>query len=480
MNFESKFLEFVARVKRVGLSALEIDDVIAWGGVYARVLSHNHSSLFRDDDFENCVIEKYQKIKSNGLQKNELTKELHVITEPFSSGGHTRLMEKMVLYRGNADVVVVRPYQTDRAKLRLPEGVNVFSRVEGYDLPGLIDVVSAYKTVYLHIHPDDLLGAAAVGVAKTIANSFVVFVNHADHIFSFGFASADVVAEVSFFGYRLSKERRGVISSFIGIPVDIDGIRDLKPPHPKEKLMILSAGRSLKFKPTRKLSFQSVIANVLTNVPNSIVTVVGPNLLRDWWWWWLKLRFINRLHIVGVMPYSEYLCVIDKTDVYLDSYPMTGGTALPEVRSKNIPVTGLLTGSSGYTPFDLTKFDRVEGLVDALNSLRLCGASDIVYANNDGNIISLARLIHGKEEFNTRVSKIIGGELVYLPEADVINIDIDFYRENWLKSKVVFFVLSDIRFFLLNFLRHGRGILFNAFFGFGKKQVFSCCGRLFS
>lgn len=434
MDLKTKFLELVELIKKIGLNSQDFEKAMLLGQLYGKVLYSNHSGIYRDDDFEKLLISWY--IKSNPPFSIETypVGELHILSEPLSTGGHTRLLERLIELRECGDVLISRPLNSLDGKLRLSTSSKIHSSQAGFALDELIVKISAYETVFLHIHPDDLLTAVAVGVVKRRARNKVILVNHADHVFSFGFSSADFIAEVSEYGFYLSQSRRSARSSYLGIPVAITE-RPILFAQKKALVSIFSAGSEVKYKPQGKNSFPSIAGNILNAIPTSTVTVIGPNLLFNWWWWRAKLRNPRRLKIHKNLPYERYLLSIGKADIYIDSFPMTGGTALPEIRSRGIPVTGVLSGSSGYTPLDATKFLDASELIYELK--RYCQDGGVILErNNSKEILSLTKYTHHPDEIRVRLNKMLSGIMVD-PPGGIKKFDVDFYERNWVKCNSI-------------------------------------------
>jgi len=476
--FEKKFSELVSRIKEIGLSFLEIEESLAWGKLYGRLLSQNFSYLYRDGDFEKALIKRY--LSNNEIIRRETKpRELHVISEAYGAGGHTRLMERLVSFREEvSDVVVVRATGDARSLLKCSARVKILSSEQGFNLDELVEIVSSYETVFMHIHPDDLLSAVAIGISKEISSNFVVFVNHADHVFSFGFEHADVVAEVSHFGYGIDNEFRQTVSTYLGIPLNIKSIKKVPGFLASSKLKIFSAGSRLKYKPAAIAgSFQKILFKILTDIDTAEVTVVGPSIFQDWWWWNLKLRYPDRVKIIQSLPHAEYVNELNSANLYLDSFPMTGGTALPEARSKNIPVAGMASGSSGYTPLDVLKYKSIDDLVHDLIGMANGTSTSIENKNNDPDIIRSLLYWHAFESVADRLNSLVKREFTPMPSEGGSDVDFDFYRRDWISRGEVSFCLSDIK-FLLRYRWKGLKIALAIVFGFGLKNFTSICLKI--
>ena len=445
------FITLLALIKKIGLSQRKHCDILAWGEVYGRLLHTNHTDVYRDDEFESLLVETYISRNGTPIPREDCNGELHIITSPLSTGGHTRLMERIIDSRAGGDVLLTRPVSGLGGRLFVSPKVKVWQSDNQFDLPELISIISRYGTVFLHITPDDLLASVAVAVAKTASCARVIFVNHADHIFSFGLYAADVVAEVSSYGFLVSECKRNVTSSFLGIPIDLSllGPINQRPPHyPGKRFEIISAGSRLKYRPSPNYSLPSVVTMILKNVPTARVVIIGPSIFLDWWWWAVMLQFPQRLKILPPMPYQLYLDRTINADLYIDSIPMTGGTTIPEIRSRGIPVTGLTSSSCGYSPLDATRFPDIKELILAIQEYALTGAGPILELNNNGDTLNKTMLVHGRSSFEQRLNNIITG-LSNAPPPDILRREIvHYYRNQWQQRGVVNFDYKSVCFLL--------------------------------
>lgn len=423
--------EFINAIKLHGLSVQDDGHALSAGKAYARLLWVNPTGVYRDDDFEENLISRHEGSFELGLPlKNKV---LHLVSMPYQSGGHTRLLEKLVsLLPEESDVLVAWPFVMDACVLRVAESVNVFCRPDGYTIAALAEILSRYDVVVLHIHPDDLMSSVAIGLARRRRHLRVIFINHADHAFSYGLCSADIVAEVSSFGSSLSQNKRSVVSSFLGIPVASVEFSPCRISHNRDALHIFSAGSTLKFRPSNGYSFPQLVQTILRSLPNAKMTVIGPSI-KNVWWWLPKIFFPHRLKLYSVLPYKKYMELVREADIYIDSVPMGGGTALPEVRAQGIPVTGLLTGALGYTPFDEAKFSQTDDLLFELKKFSRGESTTIVDVNNSPQLLSAAFENHNLAEVGKRFRKLLAENIIFNAPGNIIFNDVTFYEKQWVE-----------------------------------------------
>ncbi len=317
-------------------------------------------------DLENELVERFAHrfeshattFKSESAAKAKTT-YLHVLTKAYDTGGHTKVVERFIASQAlKQSAVVVTEKAQDNTRKRLATaalGLEVFPtklRAEEKVLR-LLKKFAETETVILHIHPNDIESAFAANLAKRWFGTQILFYNHADHVFSYGYACADHSLELSYFGWTLS-ERRGTqhIAHFVGIPLHLPE-QAAASPSSTEKYFA-SSGSAYKFKPSQGFSFPQAAAELCQRSGLSMV-LVGPNPRRDWWWWRLRRKMGSQLWFTGKLQYQDYLNCIRQATAYIDSFPMTGGTSFSEILAQGVPCFGILTGAHGYSPADQLK-----------------------------------------------------------------------------------------------------------------------------
>jgi len=454
-SIQRRFENIASSIKNIGLAKESLDEIVSWGEIYGRFLYTNHAGIYRDDDFEKLVFEKLHHLDKSVVSPSK--DALHVISEAYGSGGHTRLLEKLITGGAEGDIVITR--NCSSGALREKNVESLYEKDGGFSIEELFHIFLSYKTIYLHLHPDDLKAFVAAGLVRRNGVK-VVMINHADHVFSFGFSCVDEVAEVSLYGLKLTNTKRAVDSSFIGIPILNCDFKPLTHQFSPKELNILSGATSLKYKPTEDESFPRFVSKLLKSNPNLSVTVIGPNLKKDWWWWKVKITNISRLKIHKKLPYDEYLKALDDADIYVDSFPMTGGTGFPEVRNMGKVVSGLLCGSSGYTPLDSVKSkteqDLINGIVDCF---KFGVKSKLFQANDDVRLLQRCIDVHNPVNVSRRLIDLAQTSAKCTGSEQPSSIDVEFYSKAWRKQRDINFGKQLYTFFLKNWRKQGDVVL---------------------
>lgn len=297
---------------------------------------------------------------------------LHVLTKAYDTGGHTRVVERFISSTALCDsAVLVTEKIQDHTRQRLSmaqHGLHVLPKksTPQEKLRSILEHFAKAKTIVLHIHPNDIETALAAALAKRFFGTQILFYNHADHVFSYGYASADKTLELSYFGWSLT-EQRGLDKQahFVGIPLKLPKGEKHADPRANPRLdgaYLAGSGSAYKFKPSLGFSFPNVTQQ-LVQASGLPMVLVGPNANKDWWWWKKRVSLGRKLRFTGKLQHQAYLDCIGQATAYIDSFPMTGGTSFSEILCQGVPCFGILTGAHGYSPADQLKSSGQDTLV---------------------------------------------------------------------------------------------------------------------
>jgi len=276
------------------------------------------------------------------------------------------------------------------------------------------------------------LGAALAARVLRDEGHHVVFVNHADHVFGFGHGAADVVAEVSGFGWKLTAERRTARAQhFLGIPVP-------PPPAPvpadeTQRAIVtgpvLSIGAGRKYRPDNEVSFPAFLMALMVRTDRP-VELVGPNS-KEPWWQPVKARFGSRLRLRGRLSFEQTRERLASAACYVDSFPVTGGTALTQ---------GLMAGKAVFAPpFSAGGYS----LADVLRSASVAAMTDeIIKFLETGEEPASQALVRkrienefGKEGISNRIILLETGSFKPPPEELLADgLDLRYHVDAWYRS----------------------------------------------
>lgn len=325
----------------------------------ATVLWKNHSSIYRLDELESILLDKVPEPPMTSTDHGrEDGVETHLATEVYRSGGHSPLMAHLIRHADRpVRVLLTRMHKLDAAANVLGVSIDQVRSAGGIQHPVpkvhmLVQHMIRTNRVIASLHPNDVLGAVAIRMAKRLRSDLQMgFVNHADHVYSVGIGAADHVLEISAYGWNLRKSRMTEErSSFIGIPIQLketDHRETRQTDHPT----FLTGGAPYKFRPLPGMSLPPVLGRLLKRHPTATLTILGPKK-QDWWWWPLRLQGGKRVMLSQAIPKENYQGLLSACTIYIDSHPVLGGTALPEALMAGCNVAGIRGVVWGYSCAD--------------------------------------------------------------------------------------------------------------------------------
>jgi len=353
-DLKARCYQYLHVIKTAVESEPRTEQALGLGRLYGTVAFINDPGIYADDSLIRSFADRFPRVSDH--QPSEKKDIVHVISEAFAFGGHTRLMERLAsVHTPRADLIVTRSTNIDYLRKDEREFENVMN-LAGMDETSRLERLSSellrYRTIVMHTAEDDFCAAVCAWRARQ-AGAKIFFVNHADHHFAFGREIANVILQVSSFGETLTRRHLpDAQSSFVGIPLAGKPHHDDSRKSTAGSLGIVSGGASWKFRPALDFSLPRVMAHLLSARRDARFTVIGARPFLDYWWWPLKLRYWHRVAVRGLLPYRDYINVASSADVWLDSYPVTGGTAFPEAVWSGKYACALWSGVNGWSPAD--------------------------------------------------------------------------------------------------------------------------------
>lgn len=333
------------------------EDAAAYVQIAADYAWHNHPGLFASPRLEQvlgAVARASVPLNRDGRGTHPPRRVLHVLTEAYALGGHTRLTwrwiqlddartHSVVLTRSPREIV---PRALEEAvgsrggTLRaLDAGDGIVARARR-----LRELAREFDAVVLNVHPFDAI--PTIALADRRHGPSVVMVNHADHVFWLGAGGADVVACIRDSGLALATQRRSLDPwrcMLLPIPLE-QPTRGRSRAAAKaalglaeETTVLLTVAQEYKYRPAEGAGFLDLIMPVLEEHPGAVLIAVGPEAARDWRAAGEQTR--GRVRAVG--PSDDPTPFYEAADVYIDSYPIASITSLLEAASFGVPVVGL-------------------------------------------------------------------------------------------------------------------------------------------
>ncbi|MBI3285126.1 MAG: hypothetical protein HYZ65_09810 [Burkholderiales bacterium] len=406
------------------------------------LLWKNNLGIYQLAELETQLLQRYAGLFTLPYQSAPRRAYLHVLSKAYDSGGHTRIAEHLLHSEllQDAGVLVSEKAQTlSLNKLqRAKHGCVVLPRMRNsrQKIQRLLEHFAQYTTLLLHIHPHDIETVMAAAMAKKFCGTSVYLYNHADHVFSYGYGVMDKVLEISYFGWDL-RAARGTLdkSVYVGIPLKLAAAEKNQAPRTAlPEGHIATAGTAYKYRPSLGYSFPEFAQQLVATSKKDLV-LIGPRLLLDWWWWRAARQMGQHAHFHPRMPYQQYLDFMAHASLYVDSFPMTGGTAFAEVVSQGLPCFGILTGAHGYSPADQLKSPSQAALLqDILAYLQ----NPVRPSVDQAAVIQQVRQVHAVEQVALRISRagLMSKEESAPTWANPAAIRVDFYEKISASAKV--------------------------------------------
>jgi hypothetical protein len=240
------------------------------------------------------------------------------------------------------------------------------------------------------------------------------------------------------------------------LPFNISEFSPIEAKKSDAGIIIMSGATSFKYKTAAGLSFPQLVGDILAAISDAKMIIIGPTINLEWGR--VLLRYPKRLEIRTKLPYEQYKQLMETIDVYIDSFPLSGGTTVPEVRSQNIPVTGVLCGSYGYTPWDKTKYKSNAHLVRALKEFSEVTNSDIVRRNNDKSLIEECNNVHSFSKFKQRLLEIVTNNTSSNLEFDH-DVNYSYFNHHWKSQEKLVLGKKSYIYLIENWQTGGREIM---------------------
>lgn len=279
---------------------------------------------------------------------------LHVMTQSYTIGGHTRLVERWI---DNSPVeqkhsIVLLNQQVEPIPHKLEDVVHkhigelyVFNENSLVDRAlKLRELAMQYEYIILHIHMYDPTAIVAFGTDNFTRP--VIFFNHADHAYWCGASIIDMLADLR--DNDIAKTRRGIENVFtLRIPFEPNP-KILAYPKSKEqsrldlglpldKKIILTVGGIHKYRPFAGCEFCELVSKAISSSENVVCYGIGPTLETGNW-----SMYGSKFVALGSLDYGEqYFDYLNACDVYINSIPIGGGTAMLDALQFHKPILSI-------------------------------------------------------------------------------------------------------------------------------------------
>jgi glycosyltransferase involved in cell wall biosynthesis len=332
------------------------DLAAAWAEIAADQGYSSHPGFFADDRLEQLArigLATTTRAQSWGAGGWDWPRRvLHVLTEVYSIGGHTRLVWRWIeADRGRRHCVVLTGHKVPGP---LPPPLLAATQATGgwvraldwrHGLPleraGQLRALAAeFDLVVLHAHSFDSVPA----IAFARGGPPIVFLNHNGHSFWIGRDVADVVACLRPSSRDVAVTRRGIAPHrcpALPIPVNVpDAVVSRSKARellglPADAVVLFTVASAFKYVPFESGSSFVELVTALALVDKRIeVRAIGP----DDRGMWRKAREQTGGRVQAIGRHPEVGLHERAADIYLDPFPLTSPTAFLEAGSYGLPI----------------------------------------------------------------------------------------------------------------------------------------------
>jgi hypothetical protein len=375
----------LANLKKYGFS--EVAAIMAQRA--STFATYRHTGLFASvelDDFISDISEK--KVCPKAIETPvKRGSTLHILSRALEGGGHTRVVERWISSSPLEEVHSALITRGGAPTQDLKNGVSAhqgeifvqrrFSRLISRARK-IQKISSNYSRVVLHVHMDDILPLLAFSRED---NSPEIFhFNHADHRFWVGSTLPDRVIEMRSWGKTLSEMKRGLFDSeVVGIPLpdrldrsklERSSARKTLGIH-EDTEVLLTVGHPRKYLAETQLHFAEAVRVLLLGFPKRQLFAVGPGGMLDAQWKKLASDFPNQVRLLPYIAKEKLGLLIGAADIGLDSFPMSGGTAVLEMLANELPFVSLKCATGHFDAIYASPFycETLDDWVEKANQL---------------------------------------------------------------------------------------------------------------
>jgi len=324
----------------------------------------SHCGLFSDPDIESLL----RQIGKRTLEEhNQLTpisslsalkKVLHVMTQAYETGGHTRLVWRWITLDTSR---VHSVFLTNQNDLKIPNKLQQAVEKSGGDIhcvqrrnTNLVKkaeelrqfiLSQGIELIVLHIHPYDVVpNVALIGIFESMP---VIFMNHADHVFWVGGSVSNLIANIRRSGEQLCFSRRGIgfdDSVLLPLPLEKPDLSTSKEIARRaigidsDSIMVLTIASSYKFRAVGENDFRTTVLPFVKRFKKLELIIIGPSEDEKYWREARKLSG-GKIRVLGSR--KDISVFYRAADIYLDSMPVSSFTSLLEAASYGLPVLTL-------------------------------------------------------------------------------------------------------------------------------------------
>ena len=346
---------------------------------------------------------KAPKIIYDNFSKDKIA---YLATELYNTGGHTKCLEsqiKSLFLEYSQCLFLSKMTSSINNAENIIKNIEKYSQVDGVDENYLFfekEVYNLYKkiiefgakTLFVYIHPNDILGTAVLSLIKRTSTINIIFFNHASHYPNLGMSFADLILEGLPSAERITHERRILNNTaIIGLQSkkqnetiyltdkEKQSLRnDLKIKENEE--VTISGGASYKFFEEDNSPYFEMIKEILSK-QNNLKHIIMTKLKKS------EKKIVDKIfknseeksRLIFLPLSDDYEKYFQIADLYIDSFPVSSAlTQIDLMRLKVPTAVKINTENPEFTfheympknyPYMFTTVKEMEqGIIELLNN----------------------------------------------------------------------------------------------------------------
>lgn len=330
---------------------------VACAAIAAHYACARHPGIFASPRLERVLLDagdQLAAVERPSAPAESPRRVLHVLTQAYDTGGHTRTVWRWiaqdvrrvhsVVLTEQGDLAV--PSRLETAVQRSGGGLHRIDRpsTDAIGRAGrLASIAAAADRVILHAHSRDVV--PVIAFARPETRPPVILLNKSDHVFWLGVGISDVVAHMRDAGAHLAGTRRGVEQHRSGlIPIPLTPIdrertrRDAK--HllglDPDSVVLLTIATAYKYEREQRPDFVEAVLSILQRHSKTVLVAIGPQLSGSW----EKASKETGGRVRALGHRADTATFYESADIYLDSFPFASNTSLLEAGSYGVPLVG--------------------------------------------------------------------------------------------------------------------------------------------
>ncbi len=312
-----------------------------------------------DEQFSNYI--KTPNVTYDNFSENKIA---YIATELYDVGGHTKCIETLTESLVNdydQCLFLTKKVSSYKNAPVIIDKIEKNIKVCGIDknwlffekqVQELYDQIISFgaKTLFVYIHPDDVLGTAILSLIKKTTDIKIIFFNHASHYPNLGMTFADLILEGMPTTLKVTNERRHLHNAkIIGLQSkakdetvycskeEISEIRK-NIGITNDELMTVSGGSSYKFFDEDSSEYFEMIKELFfskDNLKHVILTNLKKNQKEIVDKIFANTELRDRLIILPLSPDFEKF--FQAADLYIDSFPVSSALTQIDLMRLKVP-----------------------------------------------------------------------------------------------------------------------------------------------